>query len=73
MSRNRALGEGWPDEGIQSRTEKNIDTTLKVPSCIVPSESPYLINPNHPDAKSITIVRSTPLSFDPRFKQTGKQ
>lgn len=34
----------------------NSAAVLKVPSCIVPSESNYLINPNHPDSKSITIV-----------------
>jgi RES domain-containing protein len=51
----------------------NSAAVLKVPSCIVPSESNYLINPNHPDSKSITIVTSTPLSFDQRFKQTGKK
>lgn len=41
---------------------------LKVPSAIIPSEFNYLINPNHPDAKKITIVSNTPLNFDPRFK-----
>jgi RES domain-containing protein len=34
----------------------NSTAVLKVSSCIVPSESNYLINPNHPDSKTITIV-----------------
>lgn len=40
---------------------------LKVPSSIVPQESNFLINPNHPDAKSITVKSSFPMIFDPRI------
>lgn len=42
---------------------------LKVPSCIVPFEYNYLINPLHPDAKKITLLRNIPLRFDSRIKQ----
>lgn len=42
---------------------------LKVPSCIVPPEYNYLINPNHPDAKKITVISKKQLTFDSRFKQ----
>ena len=42
---------------------------LKVPSCIVPPESNYLINPNHPDAKRITVISKQKLTFDSRFKK----
>jgi len=45
---------------------------LKVPSCIVPYEFNYLINPNHPDASKISVVSKTQLMFDPRFKQARK-
>ena len=45
---------------------------LKVPSSIVPPEFNYLINPNHPDAQKITVVSTTPLSFDRRFKDGKK-
>lgn len=41
---------------------------LKVPSSIVPQEYNYLINPLHPDAKKITVVRSYRLQFDSRMK-----
>lgn len=46
---------------------------LKVPSSIVPLEYNYLINPNHPAAKMITVVSKTPLTFDKRFKLTKKK
>ena len=45
---------------------------LKVPSSIVPPEFNYLINPNHPDAQKVTVVSTTPLSFDRRFKEGKK-
>lgn len=41
---------------------------LKVPSSIVPQESNYLINPNHPDARKIKIIERTRMMFDSRFK-----
>ena len=47
----------------------NEAVALKVPSCIVPQESNYLINPNHPEAHRIQVVSSTPISFDPRLKK----
>ena len=47
----------------------NDAAVLKVPSCIVPPEYNYLINPNHPDAKRITVVTKKQLTFDNRFKQ----
>lgn len=45
---------------------------LKVPSCIVPPEYNYLINPNHPDAKKIIVTSEKRLTFDERFKQINK-
>lgn len=42
---------------------------LKVPSSIVTPEFNYLINPNHPESKRITVISKTPLKFDERFKQ----
>lgn len=44
-----------------------IVAVLKVPSSIVPPEFNYLINPNHPDAKKITVISQVPLNFDPRL------
>lgn len=42
---------------------------LKVPSCIIPPEFNYLINPNHPDAKKITVIAHGSINFDQRFKK----
>ena len=49
-------------------TESNA-AVLKVPSSIVHQEFNYLINPNHPDSKKISVVSTTPLRFDPRLEQ----
>lgn len=48
----------------------NEAAVLKVQSCIVPPEFNYLINPNHPDAKRITVVSKQQLTFDKRFELT---
>lgn len=45
---------------------------LKVPSCIVPQEFNYLINPNHPDTQKIKVVSTTPFQFDDRMQPTKK-
>ncbi len=46
---------------------------LKVPSSIVPFEYNFLINPNHPQAKSIKVVSIQQLTFDRRFKQATRK
>ncbi len=46
---------------------------LKVPSSIVPFESNYLINPNHPEAAKIKVISKNPLTFDKRFKRNKKK
>lgn len=51
----------------------NNAAVLKVPSCIVPGEFNYLINPRHPEAIQIAVISKTPLTFDQRFKQPGKK
>lgn len=48
---------------------QNNAAVLKVPSSIVPPESNYLINPNHPDSKKIMVISTQKLVFDGRFKQ----
>lgn len=40
---------------------------LEVPSAVVPSETNYLLNPNHPDFRRIRIGRPLPFMFDPRM------
>ncbi|MEP6794992.1 MAG: RES family NAD+ phosphorylase [Saprospiraceae bacterium] len=47
--------------------EQDGAAVLKVPSSIVPKESNYLINPNHPDAKRIIVRSTSPMVFDSRF------
>lgn len=46
----------------------NESAVLKVPSCIVPQEFNYLINPNHPDSSKIKVLNTTKMIFDSRFK-----
>jgi len=48
---------------------QNESAVLKVPSSIVPQEYNYLINPDHPDAKKIKVIRKVSLNFDPRLKK----
>ena len=42
---------------------------LKVPSSILPPEYNYLINPNHHQARLITVISKSRLIFDQRFKK----
>lgn len=47
--------------------EQGDAAVLKVPSSIVPQESNYLINPNHPDSKRIIVKSTSLMVFDSRF------
>ncbi|MDN3549359.1 RES family NAD+ phosphorylase [Mucilaginibacter aquaedulcis] len=40
---------------------------MKVPSAVVPAEYNYVVNPQHPDAKKIQIVKKAHFSFDDRL------
>ena len=40
---------------------------LAVPSIIIPEELNYLLNPEHPDFRKITIVQPQHFAFDPRL------
>jgi RES domain-containing protein len=69
------LPSGWDSKPPTSITqiigddfvEQGEAAVLKVPSSIVPQESNYLINPNHPDAKRIIVRSTSPIVFDARF------
>ncbi|MEO7501335.1 MAG: RES family NAD+ phosphorylase [Gemmatimonadaceae bacterium] len=60
-----ALGDSWQINGVSA--------VLQVPSAIVPTESNFLINPRHPDAKHITVKNSSPFSYDRLIKVTGRK
>lgn len=49
----------------------NMAAVLKVPSCIIPQEFNYLINPLHPEAEKIKVVSTYPMMFDNRLKKPG--
>jgi RES domain-containing protein len=40
---------------------------LLVPSAILPEESNYLLNAQHPEAQSLQLIRERPFTFDPRL------
>jgi RES domain-containing protein len=55
------LGDQFAREGAAA--------ILKVPSAIVPEEHNFLINPFHPDASQVKVVRSSPLVLDGRLRR----
>jgi RES domain-containing protein len=55
----RRLGTLW----IESKTS----AVLRVPSVVIPRESNFMINPEHPDFKSITVDLPLPFEFDVRL------
>ena len=55
----QSIGEKWLNESKSC--------VLKVPSVIVKKEHNYLINPNHPDFKRITLLGNEDFDFDSRF------
>lgn len=62
MPLTQKLGEDWIKE-LKS-------PVLKVPSAIINAEYNYLINPKHPDFKSIKLLRSEIFIFDKRIKMS---
>jgi len=55
----RQIGDGWLDSFGSA--------ILRVPSAIVPDESNYLINPDHPDFSSVEIGASVLFEIDLRL------
>lgn len=74
------LPEGWDETPISSLTmdigtawAKGLKTAvLKVPSAIIPVENNYLLNPQHPEFKQITIDEPQLFGFDPRIWKSDK-
>jgi RES domain-containing protein len=56
----QSMGDGW--------LRKAASAVLRVPSVLIPEESNYLLNPNHPDFNSIRISAPQKFAFDPRMK-----
>ena len=55
----RAIGDDWLNQGNH--------VLLGVPSAVIPEELNYLINPAHPGAGLIQVVRSRAFSLDQRL------
>jgi len=53
------LGDDWIARGESA--------VLRVPSALVPKESNYVINPQHPDFSEVNIGEAEPLLVDPRL------
>lgn len=48
---------------------QNAALLLKVPSCIVPDEFNYLLNPLHADMQRVKVVKTMSLSLDERLRK----
>lgn len=55
----RAYGSEWIAEGRS--------LALRVPSAVLPVSSNVLINPLHPQAKGVRVVRQVAVAVDPRL------
>ena len=55
----RAIGDRWLTAG-QS-------VVLQVPSAVVPGESNFIVNPDHPDAGALTTGPISDFQYDPRL------
>nr|WP_121272999.1 RES family NAD+ phosphorylase [Pedobacter schmidteae] len=62
MPITQKLGEDW--------IKNNKSAILKVPSAIINAEYNYLLNPMHPDFKSIRLLKSETFVFDKRIKMS---
>lgn len=55
----KEVGSSWVLEGRS--------LALKVPAAVLPVSSNYLLNPAHPQAKLLKVLRQVPVSLDPRL------
>jgi RES domain-containing protein len=60
----REIGHAWLQRGAT--------VVLKVPSAIVTEEWNYLLNPQHPDFKKLTIGKHVRYAFDRRLARARK-
>jgi len=69
------LPDNWneyPEQHIvkqigNSFLQRNEHLLLKVPSALVPEEFNYLMNPLHPKAGKVKIIKKVPFNFDARL------
>jgi len=54
----RHIGAPWRRQGSSC--------LLAVPSAILPEELNFVLNPEHPDAQRLQLVRERPFTLDPR-------
>ncbi|NER12784.1 RES domain-containing protein [Leptobacterium flavescens] len=77
ISEEKKLPKNWNSFPYNSGTQEIFTkfcnerkgAVLKVPSAIVGSEYNFVINPLHPDAAKIKIVKIEKFSFDKRLKK----
>jgi RES domain-containing protein len=55
------IGDEWATSGSSA--------VLRVPSAVIPFEYNYLLNPEHPDFRSIHIARPRPFALDLRLRR----
>jgi RES domain-containing protein len=55
----QAIGDEW--------VAASTSVALRVPSTLVPGESNFLLNPQHPDFKKLKIFKPQSFRFDPRL------
>ena len=73
--RGKALPPDWQTEPPPPSTKAMGDAwaraarpaVLALPSVIIPGELNYLLNPAHPDFKTISLGKPEPFAFDPRL------
>jgi RES domain-containing protein len=69
------LPPGWQDFEVGAAStalgnackRRGASVALAVPSAIVVAERNYLLNPDHPDFRRVTIHPPEPFEFDPRL------
>lgn len=55
----QSLGDEWARGGTSA--------VLEVPSAVIATDSNYLLNPRHPEFKTIRVMRPQPFEFDLRL------
>jgi RES domain-containing protein len=58
----RMIGDAW--------LKRNDALLLRVPSAIMPESFNVLINPAHPDASKLRLIKSEKVPLDPRLKKS---